>query len=124
MEVKTTPWYATRSLISPQVEMLSPDGMIQFKSSFLKDESPKTVKPQKRYVHYDTNYIKYCFLKEFYQLLFDSVRQSEDNEIVLFFLNEVVNDAVGGFAEYCREQTLEEDAKELFRSFCKIHLFH
>ena len=123
MEVKTTPWYETRSLISPQVEMLQKEGMIQYKASFLKDESPQTATLKKRFIQYDANYVKYCFLKEFYQLLFDGVKQSEGNDIVLLFLNEVVNDVVTDFTEYCREQPSEENARELFRAFCKVHLF-
>ncbi len=123
MEVKTTPWHETRSLISPQIEMLQEGGIIQYKGSYLKNESPKAAVLQKRFIQYDTNYVKYCFLKEFYQLLFDGVRQSENNDIVLLFLNEVVNSVVTDFAEYCREQPSEENARELFRTFCKVHLF-
>jgi hypothetical protein len=123
MEVKTTAWHETRTLISPQIEMLKDDGMIQYKTSFLKTESPKSVTAQKRFIHYDVNYIKYCFLKEFYQLLFDGVRQNVlegSNETELTdLLREIITD----FLEYCREQSLEEDAQELFRTFCKIHLF-
>jgi hypothetical protein len=124
MEVQTTPWHETRSLISPQIEMLQKDGMIQYKGSFLKGESPKTATAQKRFIHYDVNYVKYCFLKEFYQLLFDGVRQEvfegDTNELLaLPLLTEVISE----FCEYCREQSLEEDARELFRSFCKVHLF-
>ena len=63
MEVTTTPWHETRSLISPQIEMLQEDGMIQYKNSFLKTESPKSAVSTKRFIHYDVNYIKYCFLK-------------------------------------------------------------
>jgi hypothetical protein len=123
METETTPWYETRSLISPQIEMLQEEGMVQYKGSFLKDESSKTATLKKRFIQYDANYVKYCFLKEFYQLLFDGVKQSENNDIVLFFLNQVVNDVVGDFGEYCREQPSEENARELFRTFCKTHLF-
>jgi hypothetical protein len=124
MEVKTTPWYETRSLIPPQVEMLNSDGVIQYKKSFLKTESPKSAVPRQRFIHYDANYVKYCFLKEFYQFLFDAVRQevleNENDETKLaVVLAEVATD----FTEYCREQPLEEDARELFRAFCKIHLF-
>jgi len=123
MEVQTTPWHETRSLISPQIEMLQEDGMIQYKASFLKGESPKTATLKKRFIQYNVNYVKYCLLKEFYQILFDGVRQSESNNVVLSFLNEVVSDVVADFAAHCREQPLEEDARELFRTFCKIHLF-
>jgi hypothetical protein len=123
MEVKTTPWHETRTLISPQIEMLQEDGIIQYKTSFLKDESPKTAIAQKRYIHYDANYVKYCLLKEFYQLLFDGVRQQRlvgSNKTELTdLLAEVIND----FLEYCENQSLEEDARELFRTFCKVHLF-
>jgi hypothetical protein len=122
MEVTTTLWHETRSLISPQIEMLSPDGMIQYKGSFLKDESPKTATLQKRFIEYNANYVKYCFLKEFYQLLFDGVRQEVfedvDEELVVSLANVATE-----FVEYCREQTLEENARELFRTFCKVHLF-
>ena len=121
MEVTTTPWYETRSLISPQVEMLQTDGMIQYKGSYLKNESPKAAVLQKRFIQYDTNYVKYCFLKEFYQLLFDGDRQdiSESDRVLVDLLTEVVTE----FTEYCREQPSEENARELFRTFCKIHLF-
>ena len=123
MEVETTPWYETRSLISPQIEMLQEEGMIQYKDSFLKIESPKSATAKKRFIHYDVNYIKYCFLKEFYQLLFDGVRQemlvgSNETE-----LTDLLAEIIIDFLEYCREQSLEENARELFRSFCKIHLF-
>ena len=104
MEVETTPWYETRSLISPQIEMLQEDGMIQYKGSFLKDESPKSAVLKKRFIQYDASYIKYCFLKEFYQLLFDGIRQQRlvgSNETELTdLLGEVIID----FLEYCRER--------------------
>jgi len=122
MEVETTPWHETRSLISPQFEMLSPDGMIQYKASFLKKESPKTATVKPRFIHYDANYAKYCFLKEFYQLLFDEVRQGVfegDNNKLLALLVEVVAE----FAQHCQEHPSEEDARELFRLFCKARLF-
>ncbi len=122
MEVETTPWHETRSLISPQIEMLSPDGMIQYKASFLKNESPQTATTKKRFIHYDANYVKYCFLSEFYQLLFDEARQvefeGEDNE-----LTDLLAEVVAEFTEYCREQSSEENARELFRTFCKVYLF-
>jgi len=122
MEIETTPWYETRSLISPQVEMLQKDGMVQYKGSLLKTESPQTATVKKRFIRYDVNYVKYRFLTDFYQLLFDGVRQEvledEDNEL-LALLSEVVTE----FARYCREHPLEEDARELFRSFCKARLF-
>jgi hypothetical protein len=122
MEVETTPWHETRSLISPQIEMLQEDGMIQYKGSFLKDESPKTATLKKRFIQYNANYVKYCFLKEFYQLLFDGVRQEvledEDNELVI-----LLADAITEFARYCQEQSSEENARELFRTFCKVYLF-
>jgi hypothetical protein len=122
MEIETTPWHETRILISPQIEMLQEDGMIQYKGSFLKDESPKTAILKKRFIHYDANYIKYCVLKEFYQAVFDGVRQEmvedADNELVTLLAA-----AITDFAEYCREQSLEENARELFRTFCKVHLF-
>ena len=122
MEIETTPWHETRSLISPQIEMLSPDGMIQYKGSFLKKESPRCATLKSRFIFYNVNYVKYCFLKEFYQLLFDGARQDvfkdEDNEL-LALLAEVVAD----FAEYCQEHLSEENARELFRSFCKVRLF-
>lgn len=122
MEVETTPWHETRSLISPQIEMLQEGGMIQYKESFLKKESPKTATLKKRYIHYNVNYVKYCFLKEFYQLLFDGVRQEVfdgDNNELLALLAEVVAE----FTEYCREQSSEENAHVLFQTFCKTHLF-
>ena len=122
MEVETTPWHERRSLISPQIEMLQKDGVIQYKKSFLKSESPKEATLKPRFIHYDANYVKYCFLKEFYQLLFDGVRQEvledEDNDVI-----RVVGDAITKFEQYCREQPSEQDARELFRTFCKVHLF-
>jgi hypothetical protein len=122
MEIQTTPWHETRSLISPQVEMLQEGGMIQYKDSFLKTESPKTATLKARFIHYNVNYVKYCFFKEFYQLLFDGIRQEvfeSDNTELVALLTEVVT----GFTEYCREQPSEENARELFRSFCKARLF-
>ena len=124
MEVKTTPWHETRSLISPQIEMLNSDGMIQYKGSYLKNESPKTATLKKRFIQYNANYVKYCFLKEFYQLLFDGVRQhvlegSNETE-----LTDLLAEGIIEFAKYCREQPEEENARELFRTYCKIHLFH
>ena len=122
MEVKTTPWHETRSLISPQIEMLQEDGMIQYKESFLKTESPRYATLKSRFIFYNANYVKYCFLKEFYQLLFDGVRQEvfkgEDNELVT-----LLGDVITEFAQYCQEQPLEENARELFRSFCKARLY-
>lgn len=121
-QVETTPWYDTRSLISPQIEMLQEDGMIQYKGSFLKKESPKNATLKSRFIHYNANYVKYCFLKEFYQLLFDGTRQEffkgDENELVAL-LAEIVTD----FTQYCREQPSEENARELFRAFCKTHLY-
>ncbi|WP_445247971.1 hypothetical protein, partial [Microcoleus sp. OTE_8_concoct_300] len=103
MEIETTPWYETRSLISPQIEMIQKDGMIQYKDSFLKKESPKNATVKARFIHYNANYVKYCFLKEFYQLLFDGVRQEgfkgDSNELVAL-LAEVTTE----FAQYCQEQ--------------------
>jgi hypothetical protein len=123
MEVETTPWHETRSLISPKIEMLQEKGMIQYKKSFLKSDSPKSATTESRFIHYDVSYVKYCFLKEFYQLLFDGVRQDvledEDTHKIFALLTEVITD----FTQYCREQSLEEDARELFRTFCKVHLF-
>ena len=123
MEVETTPWHETRSLISPQIEMFQKDGMIQYKKSFLKSESPQTGTLKPRFIHYDVNYIKYCFIKEFYQLLFDGVRRqifegSNETE-----LTDLLAETATEFAQYCREQPSEENARELFRTFCKIHLF-
>ena len=124
MKVETTPWHETRSLISPQIEMLQEDGMIRYKASFLKKESPKTATVKPRFIHYDTSYAKYCFLKEFYQLLFDGVRQevleneNDENKLVVL-LAEVITD----FTDYCREHPSEENARELFRVFCKARLF-
>lgn len=102
--------------------MLNPHGIIKYKDSFLKKESPKNATTKPRYIHYDANYVKYCFLKEFYQLLFDGASQNvfeaDGNELIAL-LTEVVN----SFAEYCREHPSEENARELFRSFCKAHLY-
>jgi len=122
MEIETTPWHETRSLISPQIEMLREDGMIQYKESFLKTESPRCATLKARFIRYDANYLKYCLLKEFYQLLFDGVRQEVaegDNSELLALLAEVITD----FVEYCREHPSEENARELFRAFCKARLF-
>jgi hypothetical protein len=122
MQIETTPWHKTRSLVSPQIEMLQADGVVQYKASFLKDESPKSAIITKRYIHYDTNYVKYCLLKEFYQLLFDGVRRElfeEDSNQLAILLTEVVT----GFTDYCGEHPSEENARELFRAFCKDHLF-
>lgn len=122
MEVETIPWHETRSLISPQIEMLQEDGMIQYKESFLKKESPRYATLKPRFIHYNVNYVKYCFIKDFYQLLFDGVRQEVfegDNNELLALLAEVV----ANFAEYCREHPSEENARELFRDFCKTHLY-
>lgn len=124
MEVKTTPWHETRSFISPQIEMLQEDGMIQYKKSFLKSESPKEAILLPRFIHYNVNYVKYCFLKEFYQLLFDGVRQDifaedDDDDAITRLIAEVITE----FLQYCREQSLEENPREAFRTFCKIHLF-
>jgi hypothetical protein len=122
MEVETTPWYETRSLISPQIEMLQEEGMVQYKASFLKKESPRYATLKSRFIFYNANYVKYCFLKEFYQVVFDGVRQevldNADNDVV-----RVIGDATTQLAQYCREQLSEENARELFRTFCKNHLF-
>jgi len=126
MEIETTPWHETRSLISPQIEMLQEDGMIQYKNSFLKKESPKTATVKPRFIHYNASYVKYCFLKEFYQLLFDGVRQEllapPDEENKNELVNEII-EVVFYFMEYCHEHPSEENARELFRSFCKAHLY-
>jgi hypothetical protein len=122
MEIETTPWHETRSLISPQIEMLQKEGMIQYKESFLKTESPRYATLKARFIHYDVNYVKYRFLTEFYQLLFDGTRQNifeGDNNELLALLAEVVTD----FAEYCQAQPSEENARELFRAFCKVRLY-
>ncbi|MEG4801741.1 hypothetical protein QUB63_35450 [Microcoleus sp. ARI1-B5] len=123
MEIETTPWYETRTLVSPAVEMLQKEGLIQYKKSYLKTESPQTANSKPRFIHYDANYVKYCFLKEFYQFLFDGVRQGvfsegDENELLV-----IINGTVTDFIQYCGEHPSEEDARELFRTFCKIHLF-
>jgi ribosomal protein S15P/S13E len=68
------------------------------------------------------NYVKYCFLKEFYQLLFDGTQQhifeGDDNELVALLTEVITN-----FTEHCREHPSKEDARELFRAFCKAHLY-
>jgi hypothetical protein len=122
MEIETTPWHETRTLISPQIEMIQEGGMIQYKASFLKKESPRCATVKSRFIQYDANYIKYCLLKEFYQAVFDSVRQEviEDADNALATL---LATATTEFAQYCREQSSEEDARELFRAFCKARLF-
>jgi hypothetical protein len=122
MEIETTPWYKTRLLVPPAVEMLDPSGIRQYKSSFLKSESPRTTTPQKRFIHYDANYVKYRFLVEFYQLLFDGAREisSEGKNDELTGL---IGDTVAEFTQHCREHPSEEDARELFRAFCKAELY-
>jgi len=128
MQVETTPWHETRSLIAPQVEMLQKDGMIQYKDSFLKSESPKLAISQKRFIHYNVNYIKYCFLKEFYQLLGDAVHrelfsspqdENDENELVT-----ILTDTVIDFIKYCEGEKLADNPREAFRAFCKTYLFH
>jgi hypothetical protein len=96
--------------------------MIQYKASFLKKESPRCATLKSRFIFYNANYVKYCFLKEFYQLLFDGVRQEvvEDGDKELTAL---LADAIAEFSKYCQEQSLEENARELFRTFCKARLF-
>ncbi len=116
MEIETTPWHETRSLISPQIEMLHKEGVIKYKKSFLKTESPQTAILKSRFIVYDRNYVKYCFLKEFYQILFDGI-EDEGKEIIALF-----NEAVTEFIEY-RKQSQEPDSREVFRAFCKAHLF-
>lgn len=122
MEIETTPWHETRLTVPPQLLMLQAGGMIQYKASFLKSESPRVTTPSKRFIHFDANYVRYCFLLEFYQLLFDGARQisSEGNNDEL---TDLIGDTVAEFTLYCREQPSEEDARELFRAFCKAHLY-
>lgn len=121
MKVETTPWHETRSLVSPRIEMLREEGMILYKRSFLKSESPQTATLKPRFVHYDKNYVKYCFLKGFYQLLFDGAKKQEFSASDLVgLLTEVTED----FVEDCSTHTLgEEDAKHLFQVFCQTSLF-
>jgi hypothetical protein len=123
MEVTTTPWHETRLTVPPAVEMLDADGMILYKNSFLKSESPRTTTPQKRFIHYDTNYVKYCFLTDFYQLLFDGVRREIVDDVQADKLLALLAEVVSDFTQHCREHPSEEDARELFRSFCKARLF-
>lgn len=122
MEIDTTPWHETRVSIPPQLLMLQEGGMIQYKASLLKDESPRTVTPSRRFIHFDTNYVKYCFLEKFYQLLFDGSRQisieGNNDELVA-----LLTEAVVEFAQYCGEHPLEENAHPLFQAFCKANLF-
>jgi hypothetical protein len=102
--------------------MFQKSGMIQYKGSFLKKESPRYATLKSRFISYNANYVKYCFLKEFYQLLFDGVRQEVfegDSNKLVSLLAEVVAD----FTQYCQEQSSEENARELFRAFCKAHLY-
>lgn len=122
MEIDTTPWHETRITVPPQLLMLQEGGMIQYKASFLKSESPRVVTPSRRFVYFDTNYVKYRFLMEFYQLLFDGVRQIsfEGTESELITL---LSELASNFTQYCREHPSEEDARKLFRSFCKAQLF-
>jgi hypothetical protein len=121
MEIDATPWHETRISTPPQLLMLQEGGMIQYKASFLKSESPRTVTPSRRFIYFDVNYVKYCFLGKFYQLLFDGARQLSEgnNDELITLLTEVTNT----FIQHCREQISEEDARELFRAFCKAHLF-
>jgi hypothetical protein len=100
--------------------MLQEGGMIQYKASLLKEESPRTTTPSKRFIHFDANYVKYRFLIEFYQLLFDSSRSLESEESELITL---LTEVISKFTQHCREHPSEEDARELFRAFCKAHLY-
>jgi hypothetical protein len=100
--------------------MLQEGGMIQYKASLLKAESPRTTTPLKRFVLFDTNYVRYCFLEKFYQLLFDGSRSLEGAESELIAL---LAEVVSEFAQHCQEHPSEENARELFRSFCKAHLY-
>ncbi len=122
MEIETTPWHETRLTVPPQLLMLQEGGMIQYKASLLKEESPRTVTPSKRFIHFDSSYVKYCFLEKFYQLLFDRSRQisleSGESELIA-----LLTEVVSNFAQYCREHPDEENARELFRAFCKANLF-
>jgi hypothetical protein len=122
MEIQATPWYETRISIPPQLLMIQEGGMIQYKASLLKEESPRTVTPSKRFIHFDANYVSYCFLTQFYQLLFDSSRQIsfEGTESELITL---LAEVTSRFTQHCREHPSEENARELFRTFCKIQLF-
>ncbi len=122
MEIDSTPWHETRLTIPPELLMLQEGGMIQYKASFLKSESPRTTSPSKRFIHFDANYVQYCFLEKFYQLLFDGSRQisleSGESELIT-----LLSELVSNFTQYCREQPSEENARELFRAFCKAQLF-
>ncbi|MEG4445738.1 hypothetical protein QUB47_28355 [Microcoleus sp. AT9_B5] len=120
MEIKTTPWYETRSLIPPQIEMLQEGGMIQYKGSFLKKESPKNATLKSRFIHYDANYVKYCFLKEFYSLAASCGDDTDKNKLL-----DLVEDCLKDFFDYCRENSTEEVLpRETFRAFCKTHLYN
>ncbi|MEG4517165.1 MULTISPECIES: hypothetical protein [unclassified Microcoleus] len=123
MRIEATPWHETRTLIPPRIEMLQEDGMIQYKSSFLKKESPRCATLKLRFIHYNVNYVKYCFLKEFYPILFDGVRGDSVAMKDGSELTTIVSEVIADFVEYCREQPSEESDRELFRDFCKAHLF-
>jgi hypothetical protein len=120
-EIKATPWHETRITVPPQLLMLQEGGMIQYKASFLKSESPRTVTPSKRFIHFDANYVEYCFLEKFYQLLFDSSRSLEGRSESE--LTDLLVETISRFTQHCREYPSEEDARELFRAFCKANLF-
>jgi hypothetical protein len=122
MEIETTPWYETRLTIPPQLLMIQEGGMIQYKASLLKEESPRVTTPSKRFIHFDANYVEYCFLTQFYQLLFDGSRQIsfEGNDE----LTDLLAETVSNFTRHCREHPSEENARVLFRAFCKARLFN
>ncbi|MEG4583444.1 hypothetical protein QUA71_28130 [Microcoleus sp. MON1_C5] len=123
MEITATPWHETRTLIPPRIEMLQDEGMVQQKKSFLKSEAPQSATAKLRFVHYNESYIKYCFLKEFYDFLFDGTRQELLSEGSKNELIALVTQVVIDFVEYCNQQSLEENSRELFREFCKVSLF-
>ena len=123
MEIQTTPWHETRITIPPQLLMLQEGGMIQYKASFLKSESPRVVTPSKRFIHFDANYVEYCFLEKFYQLLFDGARQISSEGSTESELITLLTEVISNFTQHCREHPSEENARELFRAFCKAHLF-
>lgn len=136
MEIESTPWFETRSLVPPELEMLQSEGMIQHKKSFLRTQSPKSATPKFRFIHYNQNYVKYSFLKEFYQFLFDlrnsgvtindgdgdvlNFDDGSQHEAIINILRETISD----FSVHCNLELTESNSKELFRTFCQLHLFH
>ncbi|MEG4583056.1 hypothetical protein QUA71_26095 [Microcoleus sp. MON1_C5] len=122
MKIKVIPWYETRTLISPQAEMLNKEPMVLHKESFLRSESPKLATAQRRFITFGENYVKYCFLKEFYQLLEGTLQQENAQDGDRKGLIDLLTEVSEHFIVHC-ENSSQSNQLELFRSFCKEHLF-